>query len=207
MEEPTDLLKGRRSIRRYLPERVPMEILYRILDSARWAPSAHNAQPWRFIAVVEEDLKRRLAEAMAEDWIRDLTGNGLSIRDAKVKAEASIGVFTNSPVLVLACLSMEDMDKYPDERRMEAEYVMAVQSLAAAIQNMLLAIYFEGLGGCWYCAPLFCRDTVRKILGIPISVEPQALITLGYPAEEPQPPKRRQVGEFSYLNYWGGEFR
>jgi len=202
-----EILKGRRSVRRYLPEKVPIETLYRVLESARWAPSAHNAQPWRFIVVVDEELKRRLAEAMARDWIRDLTGNGLSPVEAKAKAEASIETFTGSPVLILACISMEDMGKYPDRRRMEAEYVMAVQSLAAAIQNMLLTIHSEGLGGSWYCAPLFCGDTVRRILGIPSSVEPQALITLGYPGEEPPPPKRRPVQAFSYLNRWGEEFR
>lgn len=207
MVEFFEVLKGRRSIRRYLQRRVPMEALSRVLEAARWAPSAHNAQPWRFILISEEKLKRRLAEAMAEDWIRDLAVDGLSPEEAEKMAEASVTRFTGSPVLVVACLTMEDMDKYPDRRRMEYEYTMAVQSLAAAIQNMLLAISSEGLGGCWFCAPLFCKDTVRRILGIPRHVEPQALITLGYPAERPDPPPRKLIHEFSYLNRWGEEFR
>lgn len=202
-----EILKGRRSIRRYLQQRVPMEILYRVLEAARWAPSAHNAQPWRFILIVDEELKKRLAEAMAEDWIRDLTSNGLPPEEAEKMAEASVTTFTGSSMLIVACLTMEDMDKYPDKRRMEYEYTMAVQSLAAAIQNMLLAISSEGLGGCWFCAPLFCKDTVRRVLGIPGHVEPQALISLGYPAEKRDPPPRRPIHEFSYLNRWGEEFR
>ncbi|MEM3608434.1 MAG: nitroreductase family protein [Candidatus Bathyarchaeia archaeon] len=202
-----EVLKGRRSVRRYLPDRVPMEILYGVLESAGWAPSAHNAQPWRFIAIIDDDLKKRLAEAMAEEWIKDLTADGLSPGEARAKAEASIALFTGSPVLILACLSMEDMDKYPDKRRMEIEYIMAVQSLAAAIQNMLLTIHHMGLGGCWFCAPLFCKEAVRGILGIPSDVEPQALVTLGYPCEEPRPPPRKPIQKFSYLNRWGEEFR
>ncbi|MGC8849847.1 MAG: nitroreductase family protein [Candidatus Bathyarchaeia archaeon] len=207
MEGFMEVLKGRRSVRRYLPDRVPIGILYRILESAGWAPSAHNAQPWRFLVIIDEGLKRRLAEAMAEEWIKDLTADGLSHGDARSRAEASIAMFTGSPALILACLSMDGMDRYPDERRMRIEYIMAVQSLAAAIQNMLLTIRYMGLGGCWFCAPLFCKDKVREILGIPGDVEPQALITLGYPGEEPPPPPRKPIQKFSYLDHWGEEFR
>jgi nitroreductase len=59
---------------------------------------------------------------------------------------------------------------------------MAVQSVAMALQNLLLAAHAEGLGACWMCAPLFCPDAVQTALDLPDDWEPQALISLGYPA-------------------------
>ncbi len=92
-----------------------------------------------------------------------------------------------APVVILACLTMSDMDKYPDARRGNAERIMAIQSVAAAIQNFLLAAHALGLGAGWMCAPLFAPDEARAALDLPADWEPQALITLGYPAQEPQP--------------------
>ena len=79
---------------------------------------------------------------------------------------------------------MEDMDSYPDELRQRNEWVMAVQSTAMAAQNLLLAAHAAGLGGCWMCAPLFCPDLVVETLELPTHWQPQALLTIGYPAEE-----------------------
>lgn len=72
---------------------------------------------------------------------------------------------------------------------------MAVQSLGAAIQNLLLEIYASGLDAGWMCAPLFCPDLVRENLGLPISLVPQALIPVGYAAKEPVRRPRRAVAE------------
>jgi F420 biosynthesis protein FbiB-like protein len=77
---------------------------------------------------------------------------------------------------------MEDMDRYPDERRNRAEFLMAVQSTAVAVENLMVAASGEGLGTCWMCAPLFCPDVVRAVLELPAAWEPQALVTLGRPA-------------------------
>ncbi|MEM2167344.1 MAG: nitroreductase family protein, partial [Candidatus Bathyarchaeia archaeon] len=107
------------------------------------------------------------------------------------------------PAIIVAAIDMREMHKYPDRRRRRFEHLMATQSLAAAIQNILLAAYAEGLGTCWFCAPLFCQETVKKVLGMPRDVEPQALITVGYPAEKPEPPPRKPLKDIVFLNYWG----
>lgn len=173
------------------------------MEGARWAPSAQNAQPWRFIILTETEEKKRLAEAMAEKWNKDLIKNGVPNGERERLLEASIKRFTQAPTVIVACVSMEEMDRYPDETRQRFERLMATQSLAAAIQNMLLVAYSEGLGACWFCAPLFCQNVVKRILGIPENIEPQALITLGYPDEKPSPPRRKSLEEIVYKGMWG----
>jgi F420 biosynthesis protein FbiB-like protein len=199
-----NVLRGRRSVRKYLAKAVPEAVLRRVLDAARWAPSAHNAQPWRFVLVLDSKVKRRLAEAMALDWDRDLRKNGVSADKRENLVKASVETFVCAPALVVACLIMGDMDRYPDERRQKAEHLMGVQSVAAAIQNLLLAASAEGLGTCWFCAPLFCQQTVKEVLKLPREFEPQALIIVGYPAEKPNAPQRKPLKSIACKNYWKG---
>jgi coenzyme F420-0:L-glutamate ligase/coenzyme F420-1:gamma-L-glutamate ligase len=78
-----------------------------------------------------------------------------------------------------------------------------VQSFGAALQNLLLAAYAKGLGACWFCAPAFCKETVRKILKIPDEVEPQAFVAMGYPAEKPQVPIKKLLEGYCFVNIWG----
>jgi len=193
--ELSQAIRGRRTVRRFLRRPVEKELLERILEAATWAPSAHNAQPWRFYVLTDPDVKKRLAEEMAEAWGRDLERDGVPLEERRSLTSESVERITEAPVAVVACMTMRDMDRYPDERRMMAERTMAVQSVTAAVQNMLLAAHGLGLGACWMCAPLFCPDVVRRVLGMPEDVEPQALILLGYPAEEPEPPKRKPLSE------------
>ncbi|MDH5771342.1 MAG: nitroreductase family protein [Candidatus Bathyarchaeota archaeon] len=197
-----NIFRSRRSIKEYLPKEVSNEVLSRILEAGRWAPSAHNAQPWRFIVVQDSATKQKLAKAMASRWHRDMSKNGIPKEQRESLIKASVERFENAPIIIIACLTMENMDEYPDEQRKRIEYVMAVQSVAAAIENVLLAAYGEGLGSCWFCAPLFCQDVVRKILKIPQHVDPQALITLGYPANRPNSPPRKALEEIVYQDHW-----
>lgn len=198
-----DIIRGRRSIRLYSPIDVPWNLLLEIIDAARWAPSAHNAQPWYFIIISDPKVKRELAESMASDWAKDLERDGVPPNVSKMLIEGSIKRFTEAPILVVAGVTMRDMHKYPDERRQRLEHLMATQSLAAAIQNILLAAHAKGLGTCWFCAPLFCQETVKKVLGIPSDVEPQALISIGYPAEQPRAPPRKSLDEIAFKDRWG----
>jgi len=197
-----NVFRSRRSVKEYSPKEISNEVLFRILEASRWAPSAHNAQPWRFIVIQDSATKRKLAKAMASRWNKDMSKNGVLKEQRESLIKASVERFENAPIIIIVCLTMEDMDEYPDDRRKKIEYVIAVQSVAAAIENMLLAAHGEGLGSCWFCAPLFCQDVVRKILKIPQYVDPQALITLGYPADRPNPPPRKTLEEIVHQNHW-----
>jgi F420 biosynthesis protein FbiB-like protein len=107
-----------------------------------------------------------------------------------------------APVVILICVSMADMDQYPDEKRRRAERLMATQGTAMATQNLLLAAHAAGLGACWMCAPLFCAETVSSALALADDWEPQALVTLGYPADRGKPFRRHSLGEL--VRYAGG---
>lgn len=178
-----DVMLNRRSIRRYLPEPVPRSVVESLLQAAIWAPSAHNRQPWRFAVIETQAAKERLARAMGDRLRADLTADGAPEAVIEKDVTRSYTRITSAPIAVVLCLSMVDMDTYPDERRSRNEYVMAVQSVAMAGQNFLLAAHEAGLGACWMCAPLFVPDGVRAALELPDDWQPQALLTLGYPAE------------------------
>ncbi|MCS7221695.1 MAG: nitroreductase family protein [Anaerolineae bacterium] len=178
------LIRGRRSIRRYEPRPVPRALLEKLLEAAIWAPSAHNRQPWRFCVVTSESVKRELGTCMGEQWRRDLAADGIDPVIIERRIATSHARLTGAAALIVASLTMEDMDVYPDPRRAQAEWIMAVQSVALACQNLLLAAHHYGLGACWMCAPLFAPELVRQMLNLPAHWHPQALITVGYPAEE-----------------------
>lgn len=177
-------LIDRRSLRRYGTLPVPSELVQTVLEAARWAPSAHNRQPWRFVVIQSQLQKERLALAMGAQLRRDLVADGMmTAAQIAEDADRSYDRMTSAPVIILLCLTMADMDVYPDEKRTHAEMLMAVQSVAMAGQNLLLAAHAVGLGACWMCAPLFCPDVVQAALKMPNDWLPQALITLGYPAQ------------------------
>jgi coenzyme F420-0:L-glutamate ligase/coenzyme F420-1:gamma-L-glutamate ligase len=186
------LIRTRRSIRQFEPRPVSRSLIERLVEAACWAPSAHNRQPWRFVVLAEEDRKRQLAEAMGARLAADLRADGLDEAQIARDVARSHQRLTGAPVLVLVCLSMEDMDRYPDPTRQRNEHIMAAQSVAMAAQNLLLMTHAEGLGACWLCAPLFCPDVVRQTLGLPPAFEPQGVIALGYPAERCERSKTRE---------------
>lgn len=191
----TDLLRTRRSIRRYTAEPVPPELVERLLAAAGWAPSSHNRQPWRFATLTTAAAKERLARAMGERLQADRLADGDPAEAVAADAAKSYARITQAPVVVVVCLTLAEMDAYPDARRAAAERTMAVQSVAMAVQNLLLAAHADGLGACWMCAPLFCQDTVCRALDLPADWEAQALITLGYPASGGKPAVRRAIRE------------
>jgi coenzyme F420-0:L-glutamate ligase/coenzyme F420-1:gamma-L-glutamate ligase len=203
MSNIMDAVKQRRSIRKFQSRSVSSETLRDILDAARFAPSAHNAQPWRFVVLTEMATKLSLVEAMAVAWQRDLEKDGVTEKNRLELAKASVERIKNIPVLVLSCLTLHDMVQFPDDERRKSERDLAVQSLAAAIQNMLLVAHSKGLGACWLCSPIFCKNSVKDALKLPNEVEPQALIAIGYSAETREPPQRKPLENIAYLNNWG----
>jgi coenzyme F420-0:L-glutamate ligase / coenzyme F420-1:gamma-L-glutamate ligase len=125
-------------------------------------------------------VKVQLADAMAEEFERDLQRDGVAPEKIEAQIKRSRDRIISAPVIVLLCLDMSEMDSYPDMKRQQAERVMAMQSVAAAGLQLLLAAHAEGLGGVWVCSPLFAQDTIQETLDLPELWEPQGMFFVGY---------------------------
>ncbi|MGV9169570.1 MAG: nitroreductase family protein [Promethearchaeia archaeon] len=196
-DEPTGfyrILKQRRSVRKLSGE-VTQEQVEKLVHAASMAPSAHNSQPWHFFCIEDQEKKESMLEQMSSAWKEDLMNDGFTEDQACETVEKSQDKIRAAPCLILVCLTMVEMESYPDASRQSAEYVMAVQSTAASIQNLLLAAEAEGLGACWLCAPLFSKQRVKRSLNLPDHFEPQAFIILGEPDAEPKAPCRKDIDE------------
>jgi len=149
--------------------------------------------------ITDSSVKTKLAEAMAFDFERDLTHDGLSPEKIQAQIKRSKDRITSAPVGILLCLDMTEMDSYPDEKRNQAEYMMAVQSVSAAGLQLLLAAHAEGLGGVWACWPLFAQETIQKTLNLSKSWEPQGMFFIGYPSNIPEVRERKILEEIVQL--------
>jgi coenzyme F420-0:L-glutamate ligase/coenzyme F420-1:gamma-L-glutamate ligase len=194
----TDLhnfLRTRRSIRRFKAEPIPDSVIQNILVTATFAPSAHNRQPWRFVVVTDISVKQALADALAMDFERDLQRDGLAAQKIQAQLKRSKERLVSAPVAVLLCLDVSEMDIYPDEKRQRAERIMAVQSVAAAGLQLLLAAHAEGLGGVWACWPLFAQETICRTMRLPEAWEPQGMFFIGYPESIPEVREKKSLDQ------------
>lgn len=185
-----DWLRSRRSVRRFSAQAPSSEAITRILETATWAPNAHNRQPWRFVQLETSESRAALAGAMGVEFAKALGAEGLSAEEIEAQLKRSRDRVVEAPAAVLLCLDLDVLDKYEDKDRTRGEYLMGVQSVALAGGQLLLAAHAEGLAGVWMCAPLFTPAEIRNALALPESWEAQGLILLGLAAKE-APPKDR----------------
>jgi len=165
MSEPS-VLRRRYSCRSFAPDPLPDGDLASVLEAARWAPSAGNLQPWRFVVVTARALRLELAGAAHQDFV----------------AEA--------PVVIAVCaVPGESAGRYGTRGRS----LYCLQDTAAATQNILLAATELGLGSCWVGA--FEEDTVSSALGLPPAWRPVALVPLGRAREKAAARTRRSLAD------------
>jgi F420 biosynthesis protein FbiB-like protein len=185
-------LEARRSIRAFLDEPVPSEVLDMIVRGACIAPAPHHSRPWRFIVVESETSREQLADGMGARWRADLAGDGVSGARIDELIISSRRKITDAPALILGCLTWDGLDRYPDEPRRRAEWGMALLSLGAAVENLMLAAADAGYASCWVAAPIFCPDAARDALDLPEEWLPHAMVLVGRPdpayVGRPRPP-------------------
>jgi F420 biosynthesis protein FbiB-like protein len=174
-------VEHRRSIRAFLPDPVDHELLDAIVEAACLAPAPHHSRPWRFAVIDAEPAKQALANGMGAQWRADLAGDGLATARIDELVEASYAKLVNAPALVLGCLTWDGLDRYPDEARRRAEWGMALLSLGAAVENLMLSAADAGLASCWVAAPIFCPEAARDALALPEAWLPHALVLVGHP--------------------------
>jgi F420 biosynthesis protein FbiB-like protein len=176
-----EFVEQRRSIRAFLPEPVDRRVLDTLVEAACLAPAPHHSRPWRFVVIDTGDGKAALAHGMGARWQADLVGDGVAPERATALVDASYTKITTAPALVLACLTWDGLDRYPDEHRQRAEWGMALLSLGAAVENLMLSAADAGLASCWVAAPIFCPDAARDALQLPDVWLPHALVLIGHP--------------------------
>jgi nitroreductase len=162
-----EAIRGRRSVRAFESGRnVSEETIQKLIDAARWAPSAGNIQPWEFIIVRGAGVKKRLAEAaLNQSFIEE------------------------APVVIVVCA---DENRSSERYGQRGKTLYCIQDTAAAIQNIHLTAYSVGLSTCWIGA--FKEEETSEILSVPRGIRPVALIPIGYASEFPSPGSRRASG-------------
>ena len=186
-------IEARRSIRAFLPDPVPRAELDRLVEAACLAPAPHHSRPWRWAVVDAPDRKRALAHGMGNRWRQDLEGDGVPRGRVDELIAASHRKLTGVPALLLGCLTWEGLDRYPDEQRRRAEWGMALLSLGAAVENLMLAAAAADLASCWVAAPIFCPAEARDALALPREWLPHALVLVGRRDPTYTPPARPAV--------------
>jgi coenzyme F420-0:L-glutamate ligase/coenzyme F420-1:gamma-L-glutamate ligase len=198
-ENGLDFLKNRRSYKLSFDlKNVDKKIIEKCIDVARWAPSAHNGQFWRYLILEKGKIRTELIENMNRKLRRDLTEDGKSEQFIQQKILKTKHNFLDAPFLILLCLDTKDLERYTDEERTNNEYLLGIQSISASAVYLLLALHSESLAACWYCAPLFSKEIIKKVLKLPNSYEPMAFFTVGYPIKEINPPPRKTLNEILY---------
>ncbi len=167
-----DVVRTRLSVRSYKPDPIPEDVLTRILEAGRLAPSAKNYQPWKFIVVKDPAIRQALVPAC--------------------KGQGSVG---QAPVVICACVIDAQVWK-----GMGGYWSAEAVDIAIALEHMILAAAAEGLGTCWIGA--FLEAEVRKVLAIPDGVKPIALTPLGFPATEAKPRPRKPLSEITCADRW-----
>jgi coenzyme F420-0:L-glutamate ligase/coenzyme F420-1:gamma-L-glutamate ligase len=192
----TEILKNRRSYKlKFDSKAISRDLIIECIDLARWAPSAHNAQHWRYILLEKGKTRQKLINSMNEKLREDLLKDGKPENFIKKKINKTRAKFIDAPFLILLCLDTNELEKYPNSERNQNEYIMGIQSISASAIYLLLAFESKKIAACWYCAPLFAKELIKKELNLPDTLDPMAFITAGYPIKIVKTPKRKELNE------------
>jgi len=159
-----DVLLSRRSVRNYEKREIPKDVLDKILEAGRQAPSAANRQPYHFVVLTDYETKKELSKGLFNRFIKD------------------------SPVTIAGCANTGEI--------LTGKW--AVVDTSIALQNMVIAAWAMGVGSCWIGD--FKEEKVKQLLNIPDKWKVVALVSFGYPAEQPQPKKKKPVEEIVSYN-------
>ena len=159
-----DVLLSRRSVRNYEKREIPKDVLDRILEAGRQAPSAANRQPYHFVVLTDHEIKEELSNGLFNRFIKD------------------------SAVTIAGCANTGAI--------LTGKW--AVVDTSIALQNMVIAAWAMGVGSCWIGN--FKEEKVRQLLNIPDRWKVVALVSFGYPAEQPQPKRKKPIEEIVSYN-------
>ncbi len=168
-----DIVKSRRSVRKYRPDRVPSDIVKKLLEAGRLAPSGSNIQPWRFIIIDDPKVLNTVKKV-------------------------SPGYFGQPPLALVVC---SDRNKAYHLGGKAGRDYLSIVDCAMAAGYILLAAHALDLGGC--CIRSFSAPAIKEILDIPEGIEPELILTFGYYDTLPPIPPKLAINEITYMNKYG----
>lgn len=207
-----DIIRSRRSVRRYKPERPGRDQIEKLIEVASCAPSASNKQPWRFFVVDDRAVIGRMADVVQQAVDRIAAHVEPSFADA-FRAYGDYFVrFREAPVLIVPAFkelvvlsNLVDAGIAVDDRvRIGVmEFNSGLISTSLAIQNLMLYAHSIGLSSSCMTGPLLAADDIKRMLDIPATWHIAAFIPLGYAAEAPKPVSRKAVD--TVIRWVGGQ--
>jgi nitroreductase len=195
--EIQDIIFSRRSVRKYRPDPVDDDLLARVLEAARWAPSWANTQCWRFIVVRDPQVKDALANTLI-----GVSGKSGSTENPPRPNRAAIAI-KEAPLAVVACAQLGRSGFFRDDpvRPVTGKGDWYMFDVALAMQNLVLAAHSLGLGTVYVGA--FDAPAAARILEVPEGFAVVAITPLGYPDEEPPATKRKEPDEIIFRDRFG----
>jgi nitroreductase len=174
--EILNLIKNRKTIRKYKKIPISQETINSIVNGGIWASSLHGFQPWRFIIVRDKKIINKIAKILYKKSKVMTTGGNIILH-------SSSKTIMNSQILIVIYNSGAFTQW---AARFRKEYIKTAKiselsAISAAIQNMVLVAQEQGVGSCWLGAPLFCAEEINKLFKT--KDELVAILTLGYPRE------------------------
>lgn len=194
-EAVREAVTQRRTVRAFTSEPVDPGAVRRAVAAAVTAPAPHHTTPWRFVLLESAGARLELLDAMRDAWIEDLRRDGKS-EESIAKRVRRGDVLRAAPYLVVPCLVTDGAHDYGHARRDAAEREMFVVAMGAGVQNFLVALAGERLGSAWVSSTMFCRDVVRKVLGLPEDWDPMGAVAVGHAAAAPAERAARGAEEF-----------
>ena len=212
IQELENIIKGRRSVRRWKSQEVPDDVLKKAVELATWAPNGGNFQGWRFIVVKNRQMIETMANAVqaVADNIASWPESAAWPEEME-RARKNASYFRNAPVCIATFVGryQSAIDKAlevrgPSDpaageiRAFRRTAPTSIQSIAAAVATMLLVFQQMGLGAVWLGAPLMATKELNAILKAPANMDLTGLVAVGYPDESPKRDRKpvEQVMEF-----------
>lgn len=194
------LVKTRRSCRRFKPDPIPDEMVAKVLEAGRWAPSGANSQPWEFIVIKDAGTRLKIAQ-----FVKDLISLYYRLEHTRdpalrfpsiVKPVDRIG-YEEAPVYIVPCGDRRTRAAYPLYTAVEISDSILESSLASSFLYMHLAAATLGLGAQWVSAVRmwYVQRLLKDLLGIPEDFMVYDMLVLGYPVAEPKPRMVRPMAE------------
>lgn len=183
-----DVLRRRRSCRRYVSVPVPREAVDNILEAGRWAPSGCSSEPWELIVVEDDVNRKKLADVYVEarKWSEEVDRGeyGFPFPD--------MSYLTDVPIFIVVVGDRRLAQAYPE---LYYRYPIYQQSIAACIQNMFLAAAVQGLGATWLSTGHKLEPPLIEFFGIPHGYRIETILAIGWPDLEPPLRNRRPTDE------------